>query len=405
MSSFNPCKANTRGGRIVVMFSFPNDFQQRIPQTRRGQWTSSVIVRILLASALYGEGLKAYSEQAPVSAPIADGKNQPVGQGQNGKPPEETSLKDKTPVNEGTLSQDNPPEPHSNPPDSWTRQLPLPVSFALIPVASGVLPGLGQWIYGEYTAGALYSGAGYAAFRYHHFQAKRLDFGTGEFGVESKDPVYRRYLLGRLLQQGIGGLSLYDSFRTAVLARHQDGFFDFYQKPDRVQDILKAPFAFRNLLRLSTALPLGVGAALHLWAHRNLPQDSTKSRERLDSSDLFFSGAISFNAGTHEEAVFRGWMLPMFYESFGQLSAANVLQALLFGIAHRNTISLPIFQTLAGYYLGSLVIEDQFSLEQAVFLHTWWDVIAIASSYSYRSKSGNLEAMAPFVITPIQIVF
>ena len=300
---------------------------------------------------------------------------------------------------------EDPPPPNPDSESSWAPRLPITVSFGLLPIASGIFPGLGQWAYGEVADGALYSGIALAAYRDHQMTEKRLRVGRSYRSLDSRDPTFRRYLMGRLLQQGVGGLSLYDSFRTAVIARQRDGYFAFYPRPDRVQDILKAPFAFRHLARSSTAIPLAVGAALHLYAHRRLPEEPTRRRARLDREDLVYTSAVSYNAGTHEEAVFRGWLLPLLYEASGHQWFANGVQALAFGLAHRNTIAFPLFQTLAGVYLGSLTIQDQYRLEQAVFLHTWWDVIAIAASFASRPKAGSLEGMAPWVLTPLHLVF
>jgi membrane protease YdiL (CAAX protease family) len=154
-------------------------------------------------------------------------------------------------------------------------------------------------------------------------------------------------------------------------------------------------------------VPLAIGLGLAGLRLVSEPPEGYE-KDRLKGSDVFFTGAYSMNAGTHEEAMFRGWLMPFAAEYTGSPFWANVGQALLFAAAHLNTNSTPLPQLLLGYHLGNVVQDDNWRLGEAIFIHVWWDVLAFASTYSYKevSKSSRALAAVPvFWLPPLELAF
>ncbi|MEK7691696.1 MAG: CPBP family intramembrane glutamic endopeptidase, partial [Bdellovibrionota bacterium] len=117
-------------------------------------------------------------------------------------------------------------------------------------------------------------------------------------------------------------------------------------------------------------------------------------------SDVFFSGAFSWNAGTHEEAFFRGWLHPVFNEWIGVPWIANTLQASLFALAHLPTNPLPWPQFMMGWYWGWLSTHRGWTLSESVFIHAWWDVMAFTFLYATHSDTEEGEIWLPLARIP-----
>jgi membrane protease YdiL (CAAX protease family) len=110
----------------------------------------------------------------------------------------------------------------------------------------------------------------------------------------------------------------------------------------------------------------------------NYRSDHEDADWTFSGDDLLFSGGLAYNAGFTEEAVFRGWLLPVAYQYTGQRWwLANGLQAAFFGLAHYDKKNNPVPwpQTLLGYYFGYLTRKNGWSLSEAIFVHTWWDAV------------------------------
>ena len=100
--------------------------------------------------------------------------------------------------------------------------------------------------------------------------------------------------------------------------------------------------------------------------------------------DGFHSAGISYMAGVSEEALFRGWLLPRYYKATDSFFVANTLQSSLFAASHLNQTKVPIFQFALAYYLAWLTERNDWDLEESVFIHAWWDVIALSIQYSQK---------------------
>jgi len=289
-----------------------------------------------------------------------------------------------------------------------------------MPIASFLLPGLDQWIEGQQPSAALYSSAAVGGLIYagnveaNNGMVKVVEHADGTKhdvdakGLDQKDVAGRKYVLGTLIYQGAGGMSAYQSFRTAALTRRSQGQYEFLSADETPVDVFKAPFHYQYLTRWTTIVPLGIiGALSALQLSQEPPEDAGYERTAFRGSDAFFTGAYSYNAGTHEEAMFRGWIMPVMSEYWDSPFWSNTAQALLFSASHLNTNPRPIPQLLLGYHLGYVTQEDGWNIGEAVFIHTWWNVIAFATQFSFQSthSDDHKAAIPPFWLPPLAIVF
>jgi membrane protease YdiL (CAAX protease family) len=262
----------------------------------------------------------------------------------------------------------------------------------VLPVISFFLPGAGQWSRGQAGSGAAYSGAALAGV----FYAKNasLDFkreALGHEGFTSRNVAVSKYNLGLQVYQAAGGLSLYHTFRSSVWQRQKFGEFGFLGKGDSPKDILLAPFHFSFLARSSTWIPLSI-VGVTSWYLATHPE-SGYHKTKMGREDPWFTSAFSYNAGAHEEAIFRGWVMPMFQESGLSPGFANLAQAGLFALGHLGSTSIPLPQFFLGLHLGNVTQRNEWSLSESVFIHVWWDVLVFIGSY-YVEKNAHEGAIA-----------
>ncbi len=290
----------------------------------------------------------------------------------------------------------------ATPGHAWSPYEPIddpdtPRSDVFLPIVSFILPGFGQWWHGQPTYGAVYSGAGIMGFRYAtetssrehlaHAQEVAKDkaekYGNKDNPYDVNDVAARKFAYGMQIYQTAGGMSAFHAFRTAVKTRQNKGQYDFLTQEETPLEIMLAPFDFKYLKRASTYTPLAIVAsfaALRL----SLPPGKFSKRDPFSSSDLFFTGGISYNAGTHEEAMFRGWVMPLFREYGFNNFWSNAAQSTLFSLAHLASNPFPLPQLLLGYHLGNVTQRNQWTLGESVFIHVWWDVLALAADFCYR---------------------
>lgn len=292
------------------------------------------------------------------------------------------------------------------------RQPDRPRSDIGIPLVSFLLPGFDQWWEAQYGSAAAYTGLWlggslYASTVAHanglNTSGEKVDEdgkpiktdrdGDGEVddvGLDGKEISVRKVILGGLVAQGAAGMSAYHAFRTAARSRQAQGQYGFLTYEETPVDLLLAPFEFSYLKRSSTYVPLIVGAVLASFILSSDPGEDME-RTKFTAADGFFTSAYSYNAGTHEEALFRGWIMPVMYEYWGSEFWSNAAQSVLFAAAHLNTNSVPVAQLFLGYHLGDVTQDDGWRLGEAVFIHAWWDVLAFATAYHYKQKPLETE--------------
>ena len=288
-----------------------------------------------------------------------------------------------------------------------TKEPERPRNYWFPPLVSFVLPGFDQWVEGQYAYAAAYTGAAalgitYAAMNSSQYAKQHRDDTDKQSDfLESHDNLLRKATLGSLVYQGAGGLSAYHSFRSTVPGLQAIGKFRFLKKEETPAEVLMSPFQFSYLKRPTTWVPLALIAGIGALSLTS--DEDTIGRHRLRSDDVFFSAAYSYNAGTHEEALFRGWMMPMAMEWTGSELWSNTGTAAVFALAHLGTVDVPVAQFLLGWYLGHLTQKNQWTLGEAIFVHTWWDVGAFLLSYHLykkETKEGSSLAALPVLWLP-----
>jgi membrane protease YdiL (CAAX protease family) len=284
-------------------------------------------------------------------------------------------------------------------PDSiWSNAMKRPGkrrgSAVWFPLLSYVAPGIGQFLNGQSGAGFVYSGVATLGLGSAVSAAVRLSddprYSEASSDIDSFDPLVRQFTWGLKTYDLAGSLSLYHSFQTTLLFRKQQGDFQFLPAQAETTDqLMLAPFDFSYLGRWSTLIPLALGAGFAVWSGAT---DDFDTRS-LNTGDIAFAGGLSYNAGVGEEALFRGWMFPLFVEAYGveNIFWANLTQAAIFGVAHYSDQNrLPWFQFLAGYYFGWLAKKNGWSLREAIFVHKWWNVIVFSAAFTQRDRKASL---------------
>lgn len=283
-----------------------------------------------------------------------------------------------------------------------------------VPFLSMVLPGFGQYYEGDYGYGAAYTGTAVAGYTYAAMTALEYEEATGKDLDELRDPfdanppLYEKKIrLGEQVAMSAGSFSAYHSFRSSVQS-YKDGRYGFLGPGETPGELLLAPFRFDYLKRPSTIWPIALAGALHYLAMQQDWEAEDYQVVPLGQDGVFYTGAYSFNAGTHEEALFRGWLLPEMYVATGRhefwTKASN---ALLFAVAHLGNIGTPIPQLLFGYYLSDLTMENNWRIGEAIFIHTWWDVFAFLTVHKLKDRSAKNYKMslAPIALPLLNMRF
>lgn len=276
------------------------------------------------------------------------------------------------------------------------------------PLVSFVLPGFDQYLAGHYTSGLVYSsiwlGAGiWTSNRLEALQDAKDGMQFDRWTRTQRDDFINHEELPRqatLASQyitAVGAMSAWHAFRTAAETQKSLGRYEFLRHEETPMDLLRAPFDFSYLSRSTTWIPFLIAAGVGVAGANFVPEKY--QRDPYSSSDGVYASALSYNAGVSEEALFRGYLQPVFYESWGSSIWSNAAQAVIFGLAHRSTIDRPFAQVGMGYYLGWLQQRNDWTLGEGIFIHAWWDVIALSSSYLTRLKEGE-RAPPPIVWLP-----
>ena len=289
-------------------------------------------------------------------------------------------------------------------------------SDVFVPFMSYLFPGFGQWVGGDYSSGFVYSGLAIGSIRYslqitHEMQS--AGYSEDEINekltdLQSKDSMVRKIRLGSQTRDLMGGLSSYESFRRAVKSRQEYGEYLFLTKEEKISEIMTAPFRFKYLKRSSTYVPLGiisVYAALVMSTSDESLAENNLRKSVFSSEDAFYVGATSYNAGVWEEAFFRGWMMPVFMESMNSELWSNLATAGIFALAHASSVPIPIAQALLGFHFGSVTQQNTWTIGEAIFIHAWWDVIALTVSYHFEKINPEQSIKPMLTLPPILISF
>lgn len=263
------------------------------------------------------------------------------------------------------------------------------------PLSSFLIPGFDQLISGHYGSGLAYGGLFLLGQEWNHRARERVDrFQRTDLyqSASNKEKnnfrnlrsIYKESTFSGQVSLVARGLSAYHAFRSNVADQKLKGAYQFlpeYHIQDP-SDIASAAFNFSYLKRPSTFIPLGLILGFALLDHYNKPQSAEVGPFNL--SDAGYTIGLSFNAGTNEEAIFRGWLMPIAMEYTNSPFLANVIQSTIFAAAHAPQTPVPIVQLGLGYYLGYLTLQNNWSIEESIFIHTWWDIFAFAIQFSTK---------------------
>lgn len=245
----------------------------------------------------------------------------------------------------------------------------------LIPFSNLLLPGLGQYIQRAPAAGLGYTAAFLGGFALANLSDSSYRTDLPHTGRDQLSDIG----LGVLVSSSF--LSTWDSFQRAVPRLQRQGKYDFLGRRETLGQLASAPFDPRFLKRWTTWVDLGQTAAFVALtlSDRKTGVDYIPVRGR----DPLFAGAISINAGVGEEAMFRNYLLALFYQHMGRrFWVANATQGSIFGAAHLPEYGLQ-WAYLSGWAMweGWITRRNNWSVRESVFHHFWYDTAIFTAAY------------------------
>lgn len=282
----------------------------------------------------------------------------------------------------------------------WSLDLPKepdrPRSDFLAPFGSMVIPSFDQFYERQSTAGGFYLTYTLVGFSQ---MVGANEIGETNSVFSTKNDRVRRSFLGAQMIQTAGSLSAFHSFRSAVESRRGLGEYGFLTLKEDSADLMKAPFRFDFLTRTSTWAILGVELLAIAIDLKNF-----EGKTQFTGSDAGYTMAYSYQAGVGEEALFRGWMMPYVANRGWSPWASNLLTATSFSLAHVSASNpAPWPQFLLGYYLGQVALWNDWSIQESIFIHTWWDVLAIGASWAVADENKEKAIFIPLIDMPVSL--
>ncbi len=182
--------------------------------------------------------------------------------------------------------------------------------------------------------------------------------------------------------------SVYSSYRDAGAIKPPT------QNQETYFDLAFAPFQPKYLFNPYFLIPIGTLLVFTGYETMHPPKnpDWTLVYPGMKRSGYmgFYVTTISFNAGVSEEAFFRGFLNHFLIKNYG-LEWGIIGSSVLFGLAHLgNGIGNVLSATLAGVYLGYLHYKENWDVRQGIAIHFWWDVIILASGIRYFKEDKNV---------------
>jgi membrane protease YdiL (CAAX protease family) len=262
-----------------------------------------------------------------------------------------------------------------------------------VPLASLVLPGIGQFRRNAVSAGAAFSGAAIAGYALYATGAPE-DLSGGEIPLESGP---RQSFIGLLLAQGSGEVSAYDAFHSALPALQHEGKYRFATHHASTTALLSAPFDRAFLKRWTTWIQLAyTGVLASVIVNQRKPG---VAYERYELGDAAFGTGLAFGAGVGEEALFRGWLLPLLHQNTGgRFWLANGIQATVFGGLH--TPQAGGYAALIGGWAlweGWLTRRHDWNIRESIFHHFWYDAIIFAAELLAEERGPGVAITFPTI--------
>ncbi|NQZ02517.1 MAG: CPBP family intramembrane metalloprotease [Bdellovibrionales bacterium] len=273
------------------------------------------------------------------------------------------------------------------------------------PAASFILPGFDQFLEHQNRAGFTYASGAYLGLLISTSASSEIENeneledefdGAGDYN--KSDDRQKRLLFGGSLYQLMGSLSSYQSFRTAVRSYHNSGSDRFGFLKGTIEedtgDLLLAPFEVSYFLEPTSWIPLLLVGGIVAY---DMSKPGVGDGSISASEGLFLSN-ISYHAGVGEEAMFRGWLFPYVYDALDNYFWSNTLQAAFFAYLHVTpNYRIPYYQFAFGFYAGYLAKRNNWSLKEAVFVHTWWDIIAFSALFLNEDTRDQAQIQVPLL--------
>lgn len=240
-----------------------------------------------------------------------------------------------------------------------------------IPLGSILVPGLGQYVHGAPWPGLAHTGSAAAGY---------LISGRGDATLSvPRDPVDQLAYEGLHLAATAGMLSAWDAFHRALPAQRAASKYGFFASNEDLGELLAAPLDFRFLKRWTTLVDVAFTAGITTWV---LTHDSGGSNDRpYRWHDAAFATSLSLNAAVGEEALFRGWLLPMLTQKLDRrFWLANFIQAGLFGLGHPQADAFAVVIGAGALYSGWQTRRNDWSIREVIFQHFWYDVAVVTAT-------------------------
>ncbi len=261
----------------------------------------------------------------------------------------------------------------------------------LIPAASVLLPGLGQYMLDAWWDGVPFSAsAALGLGLYLHGDtaaARRTEL--------PRSPAGQQAYFGAQLYQTAGELSAYEVFHRSLPALQGEGKFRFVTHHEPVTALLTAPFDVRFLRRWTTWVELAYTATVATV--EVVATKPGKVYQPYQLHDALFGTGVSLQAGIGEEALFRGWLYPVLYQTLGErFWLANSLQAGIFGALHVPQAG-PYALLISGAFLyeGWLTRRNGWSIREGIFHHFWYDAVIVTVELLTQERLPAAVIMAP----------
>ncbi len=191
-------------------------------------------------------------------------------------------------------------------------------------------------------------------------------------------------------------LSSWDAFHRAVPALQRGGKYQFLPaRRESVGQLISAPFDVRFLKRWTTWVDLGQTAVITAIVISE--RERGGRRVPFRAHDAAYAASASMNAGVGEEAFFRGYLLPLFYQRTGRsFWLANALQGGLFGAAHLPGASWFALE-IAGWAMweGWVTRRNDWSIRESIFHHFWYDAAVISAEMATQKAERVYRVTLP----------
>ncbi len=249
------------------------------------------------------------------------------------------------------------------------------------------LPGFDQWFEAQFQQAIFYTSLSAVGTGIVLVTTPSIpDDGTDPNDPSGRNDYARGAILGNQIYMAAGSFSAYSSFRSAVKSRKASGDFDFLPEEETVDDLLVAPFHFQYLERPTTYWPVLI--ALSTAVAEIAGNGNAFANNSFRGADIGYASGFSYLAGTNEEALFRGWIMPVLMEEWDSPFWSNFATTTMFALAHLSSENqLPLPQFVLGGYLGYLTQRNHWTISESVFIHAWWDALVFTGTYLYNSRT------------------